>query len=383
MKKAKKIFTKFICLFIWQPQARRNVRSFITNFEFISYLRFIASRVRPNTVLLIEPNNTHGEVAGGILPLFQKLGMNVDILMNECPLSERPFCRQDMRNTRVFKIGMRGLNLFFDNPKCDKYRAVFLMTSACYWAQKPAGGYTSSLQFFTRQLPRMHVIEHDLGDVTEFGEENMLNTGRLITLGKFDRGIFINPHMFGPVKKLPKHNPTHFIVVGGIEPQRKNFAMLIDAMQQLVRQHRDFMVTVIGRGKMSDIPAELHPHIQIMGRLDFPRMFDQIENADFFLTLLDPENPAHDRYITTGVTGSAQLIYSFAKVPVVHKKFAGFYRFDETNAIVYDGTLGDAMAHAIDIAPDKYIQMQTALTNTANAITTESIENLKGMLNVK
>ena len=112
-------------------------------------------------------------------------------------------------------------------------------------------------------------------------------------------------------------------------------------------------------------------------------MFDQIENADFFLTLLDPENPAHDRYITTGVTGSAQLIYSFAKVPVVHKKFAEFYRFDETNAIVYDGTLGDAMAHAIDIAPDKYKKMQTALTNTANAITTESIENLKGMLNVK
>ena len=49
---------------------------------------------------------------------------------------------------------------------------------------------------------------------------------------------------------------------------------------------------------------------------DFPAMYEAMRRADYFLPLLDPGNPAHDRYITTGITGSALLrLYGFAKIP--------------------------------------------------------------------
>ena len=98
------------------------------------------------------------------------------------------------------------------------------------------------------------------------------------------------------------------------------------------------------------------------------------------MPLLDPENPAHDRYLTTGVTGSAQLIYGFAKVPVIHSKFAEFYRFNNSNAIVYNGDMADAMMRAINISGAEYETMRNELITTANEIKRESIDNLQEIL---
>lgn len=72
-------------------------------------------------------------------------------------------------------------------------------------------------------------------------------------------------------------------------------------------------------------------------------MYEAMRRADYFLPLLDPGNPAHNRYTTTGVTGSAQLVYGFAKIPVIHEKFASFYGFNDRNALLYrEETLGGA-----------------------------------------
>ena len=109
-------------------------------------------------------------------------------------------------------------------------------------------------------------------------------------------------------------------------------------------------------------------------------MFEKLESADFFLPLLDPDNPAHDRYLTTGVTGSAQLIYGFAKVPVIHSKFADFYRFNNSNAIVYSGDMTDAMLHAINMTDTEYEKLRQSLKQTADEIKRESINNLREIL---
>ncbi len=44
-------------------------------------------------------------------------------------------------------------------------------------------------------------------------------------------------------------------------------------------------------------------------------MYEAMRRAERFPPLLDPGNPAHNRYITTGVTGSAQLVYGFCENP--------------------------------------------------------------------
>lgn len=382
MTRLRKISTNIFCLFIWHRPTRHKVHDWLNDFELdrlMTYLRYVFSPLRSRSVLLIELNNCHGEVIGGIIPYFQKLGMNIDIMINSVLLDEKNFCRQDMKKVRIYPI-TKWRRCFLTARKTRRYPYVFLMTSACYYIVKPDGGYGCMLPLFDGTKLKPFVVEHDLNDVAQFGEEEMLRENRLITLGKFDRGIYVNPHLFGTVNMMPKHGTTTFIVVGNIEAKRKNFNLLTDALTTLAAAGKDFKVIVIGRGTLDALPANVRPHIEITGRLDFEQMFDKLESADFFLPLLDPENPAHDRYLTTGVTGSAQLIYGFGKIPVIHKKFAAFYRFNDSNAVIYENDLADAMSMVIDMTPDEYATYCANMKATAAQIANESLKNLKEIL---
>lgn len=136
-----------------------------------------------------------------------------------------------------------------------------------------------------------------------------------------------------------------------------------------------------GEGELGEIPGHLRPFLHVAGKLDFPAMYEAMRRADYFLPLLDPGNPAHDRYITTGITGSALLIYGFAKIPVIHEKFASFYGFNDRNALLYgEETLGGAMLRAIRQTEEEYAEMQQALLQLGRDIDRESRSNLKRAL---
>ena len=345
-----------------------------------NYLKFIFLPIRKNSVLLFECNDCHGEVIGAMLKYMIDMGYKVDILINNQIINEQPFCRQNLKNVRIYKTQPQKEHWFLNANKTAKYKHAFLMTSACYYITKSNGEYGCALPLFAKSKISPFVFEHDLCDIEQFKEQEFLNSNKLITLGKFDRGVFVNTHDFGETKQLPRHTPTTFITVGNIEGKRKNFDLLVDAAQKLAQHGAEFKIIVVGRGNVFKIPANLRKFFEITGRLNFPDMFEKLENADFFLPLLDPENPAHDRYLTTGVTGSAQLIYGFAKVPVIHSKFADFYRFNNSNAIVYSGDMADAMMHAINISGAKYETMRNELITTANEIKRESINNLQEIL---
>lgn len=136
-----------------------------------------------------------------------------------------------------------------------------------------------------------------------------------------------------------------------------------------------------GEGELGKIPGHLRPFLHVAGKLDFPAMYKAMRRADYFLLLLDPGNPAHNRYITTGVTGSAQLVYGFAKIPVIHEKFASFYGFNDRNALLYrEETLGGAMLRAIRQTEEEYAEMQQALLQLGRDIDRESRSNLERAL---
>lgn len=385
MNRFKREFINIFLVFVWDTPTRRRLRQKFMDFHLSAYLTYVWYRIRPmrhNSVLLIEFNDCHGEVMGGIIPYFQKLGYNIDVLINAKTYSEHPFCRQNMRGVRVLRTWTSwGPAQFIHAKRIAQYKHVVMMTSACYWLQNSSGGYVSGLGVFDGTDLKPFIIEHDLNDVTEFGEEKYLQSNHLITLGKFDRGIFVNPHKFGHTKINPKNKKTTFITVGNIESKRKNHKMLIDAIENLAKRNADFRVIVIGNGNTDNFPAHIRPYIEFTGRLNFPKMFNKLESADFFLPLLDAETDAHNRYITTGVTGSAQLIYGFAKIPVIHKKFANFYRFDDTNAIVYENDFANAMMRAIQMTPDEYATCCNNLQMMASKIADESYNNLERILN--
>ena len=370
-------------MLIRNHEKRHKVRRYILDFHLIDcyyFYQFFANSVRENTVLLVEANNCHGEVIAGYMQYFQKLGFNIDALTSSEIEKEHPFCRLNLKDVKLFHCDGIALGWISKLKKIIKYKHVFVMSSA-YYRKSAREDYTSFLDEFPglKNHPSLYVVEHDLIDIPRFKEEELLKKNHLITLGHFDKGVFMSPILFGKIQKNPKNEITTFITIGAIKSFRKNHQALIQTIEKLASENLKFKVIVIGSGTLDNLPKSIHPYIQIMGRLDFPKMFDCMEKADFFLPLLDADNPEHDRYITTGVTGSAQLIYAFSKVPVLHPKFAPFYQFNENNAILTTNLI-DGMKQAIQMAADEYKQMQSNLTNLAEKLENESFHNLKEIL---
>ena len=114
-------------------------------------------------------------------------------------------------------------------------------------------------------------------------------------------------------------------------------------------------------------------------------MYKELEKADFFLTLLDPDNPEHDRYITTGTSGSFQLIYGFAKPCLINKKFATLHGFNDENSIIYEknSDFTEVLKKAIDMPANDYNMMQNSLKSYAYSLYQMSIKNLKEILEYK
>ncbi len=139
-----------------------------------------------------------------------------------------------------------------------------------------------------------------------------------------------------------------------------------------------------GKGKL-DIDESLSPYFDIRGRLSYPDMFRAMEEADFFLCLLDPDNPEHERYVTVGTSGSFQLIYGFEKPCLIHKHFADVYDFNSGNSLVYadNRDLSRLMQRAVKMKPDEYKRIQQGIKKKATKIRSRSLTNFERLLSKK
>jgi hypothetical protein len=172
-------------------------------------------------------------------------------------------------------------------------------------------------------------------------------------------------------------------VVGNIEGKRKNYNLLISTIQELINKDiTNFKITIVGKGKISDIPSEIQSYFNIKGRLSYPDMYKEMQDADYFLTLLDPNNEEHDRYIKLGTSGSFQLIYGFNIPCLIANKFAKVHNFDKNNAIVYtkNKELVSAMIKAINQTTDEYEILKNNLKKTSDKIYKASLKNLKNAI---
>ena len=126
-------------------------------------------------------------------------------------------------------------------------------------------------------------------------------------------------------------------------------------------------------------------HLHILGRVDYEKMYQEIEKADFFLPLLDPDMPSHKRYLRDGTSGTFQLVYGFLKPCIIHKTFANIYGFSNKNSIVYENNemLYYAMLDAINMNAQNYLKIQTGLKATVKKIEKESLKNLACIMNLR
>ena len=264
------------------------------------------------------------------------------------------------------------------NEKILNYKHILIATAICYYS--PQTPVIDEFPIFKKH-PSVLIVEHDLHDIDINHERKFLEKNRISTLWKFPFGTMVNPCYFGRVAITPKSVPT-FIVVGKIEKKRKNHDLLFEAISRLLIKTQNFHVIIIGEVENSalTISEKIRPYVTITGYLNFPEMYQYMEKADFFLPLLDAENKEHERYLTSGVTGSLQLILGFRKIAIIQEKFAKFYEFDTQNAIIYKKNLADAMYQAVAMSPITYQEMQDNLDEKTISIYAKSEKNLRRMI---
>ena len=327
-----------------------------------------------NNVLLIETNGCHGEVISAYVKYFEQLNFNVYILASKVIKKENPFCRLNLKN--LFYSRFKKFTKFLKSEYLNRYDHIFVMSSVNYtFGEKPVTELYPDLL----QHKSVFYVHHH----TDHIEKHFKNTDKShnIMLGQFPDSIYLNPHLFGEYTIPSKSEPTMFVSVGGINPRRKNHAILLKAIEELHDKNYNFQIQVVGSGSLKNLNKKIKQHLTILGHLNYDKMYDAVEGSHFFLPLLDRNNPDHDLYITKQVTGSAQLIYGFTTPPVIDKHFADFYRFNSKNAITYDN-LTDGMKQAILMSESEYKKHITELKKTAQTVKSESLENLAKILNI-
>lgn len=362
---------------------RTFLRDFLSDYDRDARRSMRAWRRHPvagRTILILEPNYCHGEVIPGFCRHLLDMGYRVDVLMHHSLARQSPLCCFKEGDIHIFTAMCTSWKRLAKARVLTRYEAILVSTSAFY----DIPGWASFLHMTGfDKFANLLAVEHELKDIPRFGEEELDRQGRLLTLGSFPRGMMVNPHFFGEIPPAPRNREPVFITVGSLSAQRKNHELLVEALETVCNEgYRNFSVIIVGEGELGKIPGHLRPFLHVAGKLDFPAMYEAMRRADYFLPLLDPGNPAHNRYITTGVTGSAQLVYGFAKIPVIHEKFASFYGFNDRNALLYTGkeTLGGAMLRAIRQTEEEYAGMQQALLQLGRDIDRESRSNLKRAL---
>ena len=338
----------------------------------------------PNTFFVWEPcSHSHAEVVPGFAKYLLDLGFEVSVLVTPKRLDEGLFSRFTHERMTVNRMSQPAIVHYFKKHGLSGAKGVLITTARKIGAKS---SYKTERNLFTQRAARQNVllVEHDVKQPADHGAVDR----NIITLKEIRykdiRTTVVNPHYFGNINITPKSaGIVKFITVGALRARRRNTTILIDAVASLHSQGIDnFTVTVIGRGDLRGVPAELRRYFDIKGRVDFSQLYSELEQADFFLALLDPDNPSHERYLTTGASGNFQLIYGFAKPCLIAVKFAAAYGFNHRNSIVYTDNAGLAasMLDAINMPQSDYQAKQDAVQELAASIHAHSLDNLRRLI---
>lgn len=343
-------------------------------------------QVGPDTFLLWEPcTHSHAEVVPGFARYLLDLGYRVCVCMTPARYDEGLFSRFEHPGLQLCRMSQSALRRHFRARGMGNAAGMLITTARKI---SGAGDYAMEERIFSGRTSGqpLLLVEHDVREPMDLG----VLSPRIITLREVHyrqaRATVVNPHYFGDVNGPARPGPlVRFITIGALRGRRRNAGLLVEAMDELIGTGvRDFIVTVIGRGSLRGIPPRLRPHLEVLGRVDFRTLYEQMEQADFFLPLLDPLNPAHERYVTTGTSGSFQLILGFRKPCLIARRFAQANGLDAGNAVIYEDNSGlaDAMDRAVKMTPASRRGMQQSLAHLADSLYQRSRENLRQLIGI-
>ena len=361
-------------------------------------------------ILLLEPNSYHGEVLPGLTKYFEDIGYVVDVYLQKKVYEEQPFCRY-LHSGKLLSYNMKNIREILSADAIRKYDFLVL-SSMEYGHDGKIERFLDYLGFMPDTKYGILGIYHTVTLINQFNDTLLLNEGRLFCLSEFQAQNnmlnmkMLNPHYFCKDLKLFSgfQDKRRFLVIGNAA----ELQILADNVLSLDQKQRDeIIIKYIGGGSTAIINqirlfignpikhidfigrsikflisylknnSDESQVISKLGRLCFPDMYTEIENADFIIVMIDKYNPKHQHYLNIVTSGIFQIIIGFHKPCIIQKDVAGVYRFTEKNCIIYEkNNLSPALTRAIQMTDIEYQHMTYNLDNLEKQIYNKSLENL-------
>ncbi len=341
-----------------------------------------------NAILIVEVNPVHGEVLPSFIKYFYELGFSVDLLLDTNHEIMQDLVCVNKYLYRVVYASEPVIRMLLQSDLLHKYKYILFNSNTLYRIKGTTmPGWPNIYEFFYNKInmPENKVIsiEHRM-ELLHKAHRNKLvvisdiqypsdkkTTSAFVTYA----GDIFEPHLLNLRRT--------FVVVGAVENVRKNHALLFGTVRKLVAEKiENFKVVVIGKGAKPELAKDIENFVDFKGELTYPEMYKIINNSDFILGLLDPDNVDHDRYITTGTRGTFGLAYSFAKPIILANKFSRVHYFTTENSILYDtnDNFFDAIKQAIFITNQEYEKKCNEMKKLQEKLRKRSLDNLQEML---
>ena len=333
--------------------------------------------INNKTILILELYPYHSECSPGFSKYLIDLGFYVDIIMD--------------------KYGKDSFNLFEFK---DKIRLI------TYNYSKKINFAEEKFKFFFRKYSFIIVqtvdnvvaktvsyidllCDHKVIFVFHFTKyykilnfKKIENQKRIWFIGHFSIGLYINPHYIGKIKLKNKNNKTRFFVVSTIY---RNYNYLVSAALKLKEENIDFDVIVVGKIKRFEknhINKEIMNNFIFHYNVTFSELYKEVDNSDYIIITLDPDNKKDLIFRNQRATGSIQLSYGFKKPVLIHKEFSSIYNMTEDNSFLFNkNNFYNVMKEAILLNNEKYKIKQRNLIKLSNLIYKTSLENVNKTVN--
>lgn len=368
--------------------------NYIFNYDVIEFLISIQTytilrkvKYKKNSILVIEPNNFHGEILPGYVYYFNQLGYHSTLLVRRENYNQGLFSLFDEDELpALYCINNLFLKLFFS--KQPNFDFVFFTSSMVC---EKFGYYGYIFDYFKNNISGKYgyfFTEHSFPNLIPHLNTNKVNPNQIALLSPLHNNntykniAVINPNYFGKISVDPKRKQKKtFITVGAINPRNRNIDLLFEMVKSMDPEFDDsYEILIVGRGVKKQMFPHLPKQIKILGELTFKDLFYELERSDYLLPLLDPDFDGHRRYLNGETTGSKQLILGFSIVPVIHAKFAEVYGFSDNNSILYSNNFNAAMSEAIMLDAKTFSDKREQINKLAKEIRSHSLDNLKTML---
>ena len=341
--------------------------------------------IKDNTFLIWEPcGKSHAEVVPGFAKYLCDLGYHVSVIVSKNAYKENLFSRiGENLNISYNKMSKYQAKAYFKYADLSDVKGL-LVTTVDKLCKAPH--FDRVYENFDKNIDKskLYFVIHDIKERVWANamSEDLISLRELNFEQKDYKTVVVNPHYFGDVKITPKSELTNFVTVGELTVGKKNFDLFVKTVQKLVNNGiTNFKITVIGKGKVENLPPEVVPYFDIKGRLPFDKMFEEIEKGDFLLTSYIDEE-MHLRYIHQGTSGNFQLVYGFQKPIIIKDNFAPINGFSEKNSILYkdDDDFYNALINGINMSQEQYHNMQEDIKAYAHYFYQISKLNLKSLI---